>query len=164
MSEEKGTPYFQQLESQFRQYIENRVLLLKMQAAGKSAKISAALVVFLLLAMVGFFLLFFISIMAGYLFAELTGSLFYGFGIITGLYLLFFIILILLRKKYIEPFIANTVVKVIFEKEEESDFEKHNYVNTADEKVHTNDRPTEGGGKGVAENSERAGGSASKSN
>ena len=53
--------------------------------------------------------------MAGYFFAEKLGSLYAGFGIVTGIYAILLTILIA-RKKYLEKFVGNTVVRVLFDK------------------------------------------------
>ncbi|ULQ56511.1 phage holin family protein [Flavihumibacter rivuli] len=119
--ENEQQDYFSSLEGKFGEYLQNRLLLMKMQAAEKSSRLAGILVALLVLLLVGFFVLIFISIMAGYLFAELTGSLFYGFGIITAIYILLFILVLVFRKKYIEPLVTNTVIRVLFEKDEDEE-------------------------------------------
>ncbi|ULQ52616.1 phage holin family protein [Flavihumibacter fluvii] len=114
--EQQDPGYFEKAETMLRQYIGDRMLLFKLQASEKSARLTAVLVIGLILLMLGFFLLLFISIMAGYYFAELTGSLFYGFGIVTAFYLLVMIIILLVRKKHLQPYITNMVIRNIFDK------------------------------------------------
>ena len=108
--------YFEKTETMLRQYIGDKMLLFKLRASEQSARVSAILMIGVILVLVGFFLLFFISIMAGYYFAELTGSLFYGFGIITGFYFLVGVIILLVRKKHLQPYLTNMVIKMIFDK------------------------------------------------
>lgn len=108
--------YFEKTETILRQYIGDKMLLFKLRASEQSARVSAILMIGVILVLVGFFLLFFISIMAGYYFAELTGSLFYGFGIITGFYFLVGVIILLVRKKHLQPYLTNMVIKMIFDK------------------------------------------------
>lgn len=119
--ENEQQDYFSALEGKVGEYLQNRLLLMKMQAAEKSSRLAGILVALMVLLLVGFFVLIFISIMAGYLFAELTGSLFYGFGIITVIYILLFVLVLVLRKKYIEPYVTNTVIRVLFEKDEDEE-------------------------------------------
>ena len=114
--EQQDPGYFEKAETMLRQYIGDRMLLFKLQASEKSARLTAVLVIGLILLILGFFLLLFISIMAGYYFAELTGSLFYGFGIVTAFYLLVMIIILLVRKKHLQPYITNMVIRNIFDK------------------------------------------------
>lgn len=108
--------YFEKTETMLRQYIGDKMLLFKLRASEQSARVSAMLMIGVILVLVGFFLLFFISIMAGYYFAELTGSLFYGFGIITAFYFLVGVIILLVRKKHLQPYLTNMVIKMIFDK------------------------------------------------
>jgi protein-S-isoprenylcysteine O-methyltransferase Ste14 len=108
--------YFEKTEKLLQQYVSNRLLLFKLKITEKTSRLASMLVIFILLLMLGFFVLFFISIMAGYFFAEITGSLFYGFGIVTLGYILIFILALLLRKKYIDPFITNSVIRIFFDK------------------------------------------------
>jgi len=108
--------YFEKTETMLRQYIGDKMLLFKLRASEQSARVSAILMIGVILVLVGFFLLFFISIMAGYYFAELTGSLFYGFGIITAFYFLVGVIILLVRKKHLQPYLTNMVIKMIFDK------------------------------------------------
>ena len=100
--------YFEQTGQMFEEYVRNRLMLLKLRATEKTARLASLMLAFLIL--------LFISMMAGYYFAEVTGSLFYGFGIVALIYVVLFVIVFLLRKKYFDPFITNTIVRVFFDK------------------------------------------------
>lgn len=108
--------FFDESGKKLKTYIDERALLLKMQAVEKTSKLVAVLFTTLILALLGFFILFFLSIMLGYYFASLTNSLYAGFGIVAGLYLIIFIAILLLRKNVIEKYIINTVIATIFDK------------------------------------------------
>jgi hypothetical protein len=117
MAEEK--PFFAETKEELEDYLQNRLLLLKMQTAEKTAKLVASLSIGIVLGGLGFFMLFFLSIMAGYYFADLTNSLYIGFAIVTGAYLSLFLILFLLRKK-IASGIIDTVINIFFENDDQS--------------------------------------------
>lgn len=121
MSETKEPGYFEKLESQLQEYIDNRIWLIKLEATEKAARLSSLALLMLVLAGLAFFVLFFISLMAGYFFAERTGSLFYGFSIVAGIYLLLFILLLVFRKKYIGPFLVNQLIRLFLEKKNDDD-------------------------------------------
>jgi hypothetical protein len=53
--------------------------------------------------------------MLGYLFAEWTGNLFYGFAMLAGLYILLLLILLIAFKQWIRPRIINKVVSIFFD-------------------------------------------------
>lgn len=113
--------FFTESIKKVEQYVQDRLLLLKLQTAAKVSKLSALLFSGLVIALLSFFILFFLSIMAGYFFAELTHSLYAGFGIVTGFYILLLIIIIALRKNNIEKFVTNTVIKVFFDNDNDDD-------------------------------------------
>lgn len=113
--------YFERTEKLIRQYIEDRTLLLKLTATEKIARLAAALVIFLVISLVGFLLLLFISILAGYLFSVWTESYLIGFGIVTLVYLVLLVLVLTLRKKYLDPLITNTVVRIFFDKTADDD-------------------------------------------
>lgn len=129
MQEKKG--FFEETEEMVEKYVNDRMLLLKLQASEKAAHLTALLVSGIAIGMVAFFILMFLSIMAGYFFAELTNSLFYGFGIIALLYIILLIILITMRKKILHDFVANTVVRIFFEKQNDDDELNNTTASTA---------------------------------
>ncbi len=118
MMEQQAEHFFAESKAKIRNYFKNRLLLIKLQAVEKIAKLSSAMFTGLIIAILGFFILLFLSIMAGYLFADLTHSLFMGFGIVTLFYIVLLVILIKMRKKLLERFIVNTVIKIIFDQTE----------------------------------------------
>jgi polyferredoxin len=120
MDQEKKT-FFEQTQDLTEDYIKNRLWLLRLQTAEKSARLVSLVLTGLVLGLLGFFVLLFLSIMAGYFFAQLTGSLFYGFGLVTLFYLLLVLILIKLRKKYLEKWITDRVIRIFFDSSETDD-------------------------------------------
>ena len=113
--EERKERFFAETEELIERYIKDRLLLIRIDAAEKGAKLAAHFVTGMLLAVLFFFIIMFLSIMAGYYFSEVTGSQFYGFGIIAGFYILVFAILLAIRKRYIFPFLINLVIKTVFD-------------------------------------------------
>ena len=110
-------PFFSDAKKELEDYLQNRALLLKMQAADKSAKLVARLTVVILLGLLAFCVLFFLSIMAGYFFARLTGSIEWGFAIVAGVYFLLFFIFFLMRKRITQS-ITDTIVQILFKNDE----------------------------------------------
>jgi hypothetical protein len=96
-------------------YFHDRVELMRLELAEKAARLSADLAVGAILAMLGFFVLLFISLMAAYFISQLSGSLFTGFAIVASSYLLLLVVLLIWGKKWIGPRVSDTVVKIFFE-------------------------------------------------
>lgn len=118
--DEQQPGFFERTHKLTEQYIQDRLLLLRLNAAEKSARLAGLLISFLIIALLTFFVLFFISIIIGYLFVWVTGSLFWGFGIVAGFYALLLILVFIFRKRYIEKLIANTVIRVFFDRTSDS--------------------------------------------
>jgi cell division protein FtsW (lipid II flippase) len=112
--------FFTESRKELEQYVQDRILLLKMQASEKTARLVALLFTVLMIALLGFFILLFLSIMAGYYFAGITGSLFSGFGIVAAFYVVIMILLILTRS-WFDKKIINTVIGIFFDKTDEDD-------------------------------------------
>lgn len=110
-------PFFSDAKKELEDYLQNRALLIKMQAADKSSKLIARLTVVILLGLLAFCVLFFLSMMAGYFFARLTGSLEWGFAIVAGGYLLVFLFFFLMKKK-ITQLITDTIIQILFKNDE----------------------------------------------
>lgn len=117
MQEEDNQPtFFTESRQKLEQYIQDRVLLLKLQMVEKVSQLTALLFTGLTLALLTFFILLFLSIMAGYFFAGITGSLYIGFGIVSAVYIGLFVLIIKLRKNVIEKYIVDAVIKIFMDK------------------------------------------------
>lgn len=110
--------FFSELKQLVIDYFEARIQLLKIGAYEKIAKITAVLFSSLIIALLGFFLLFFLSISGGFYFGRLLNDNALGFLIIFGIYLILFVFIILFRKKLLEKFIIDKVIEQLFENEE----------------------------------------------
>ncbi len=110
--------FFTDTKEEIENYLQNRILLLKMQTAGKLSLLIAKLSLLFILGLLGFCVLFFLSIVGGYYFADITGSLYMGYGIIVFIYLSFFIIVYFRRQKMVSS-IRNQIIKVLFENDEQ---------------------------------------------
>jgi uncharacterized membrane protein YdjX (TVP38/TMEM64 family) len=124
--EQEEPSFFEESRQQIEQYIQDRLLLLKLETAEKIARLGGLLFTGLVLALLSFFVLLFLSIMGGYFFASLTGSLYAGFGIIAGFYLFLFVMIIWFGKTWIEKTVADEIIKIVFEKEKEEFNEANN--------------------------------------
>lgn len=114
--EEDKKDFLDETYGLFTDYVEDRILLLKIQTAEKSGKLLAALMSIAVLALFGFFILLFISIMGAYYFAEVTGSTFYGFSIIAGIYVMLLLVFLFVNKQVLSKRIMNMVIRIFFER------------------------------------------------
>ncbi len=118
--EEPQTDFFTGSKEAVEQYLQDRLLLLKLQVADKSSRLAALLFFGLIIALISFFILMFLSMMAGFYFATITGNLYMGFGIITALYVLIMLLLVIKRKWFAKR-VIDAIIQVLFDKNDELD-------------------------------------------
>jgi hypothetical protein len=109
-------------------YIHSRLLLIRLQAVEKISKLAAAMFSGLIIGMLSFFIILFLSIMAAWYFGQLLDSPFKGFGIICAFYILVLILVLVFRKRVLQKTIINTVINIFFEQTSE---EKKDDTNTS---------------------------------
>lgn len=113
-----GPDYFQEMKVLVTDYLAARIKLIKYEVYEKSAKITATLFSSFVIAMLAFFMLFFLSIALGFYFGAVFSSLGTGFLLVTGIYLVLLIPFIVFRKSLIEKLIINRMIEQLTEKEE----------------------------------------------
>jgi membrane protein YdbS with pleckstrin-like domain len=115
MNEEAN--YFQDTKKKIKQYIDQRILLLRLQATKKISNITAGLVTVVVIVIVALLLIIFASFTAGYWLAEITGSLAAGFGIVALFYLIVFLFVILFLRKILRNFFINKFIEFFNKKD-----------------------------------------------
>src|SRR5450432_1600921 len=93
--------FFEETQDLIESYVSNRLRLFKLQTAEKSSRVVTLLFAGLVIGILSFFILLFVSIMAAYFFSEKLHSQFYGFAVVALIYILLLVIAIWLRKKYL---------------------------------------------------------------
>jgi hypothetical protein len=109
---EKQENFFTESRELFQKYVEDRLLLIKLQVVEKISGVAAMIFAGVVMILLSFFILLFVSLTACYFFASLTGSLYLGFGIVTAFYLLLLLVILAVRKKLIKK-IAGIFIKTL---------------------------------------------------
>ncbi|SFP58918.1 phage holin family protein [Parafilimonas terrae] len=109
--------YFQETRQKLNEYIQRRILLLKLQAADKVSHAASTIITATIITILVLFVLIFASIAAAYWLATLTGSLAAGFGIVALFYLFVFLFVILFLRKIIRNSFVDKFVKLIYKKD-----------------------------------------------
>ena len=110
--------FFVQIKEMVEDYVDDRVLLLKLQATEKAAKATSTLFIG---ALVGFFcliLFMIISFIAGYYLSKVVDSYPGGFAILAGIYVLLISFLLYLHKRVTGKMIINSIIKFSFDSKE----------------------------------------------
>jgi len=118
---EKEADFFVESKQKVKDYVHDRMLLLKLEMVEKTSKLLSVMFIGLLITILSLFILLFLSFMAGYYFAAITGSLYLGFGIVCGFYVLLLLFMIFAGKKILHTFITNTVIETIFDQTADND-------------------------------------------
>lgn len=113
---EEEPDFFAESKSLFQSYLNERIALLKLQVAEKVSVTAGAIVMGVVLAVLGLFLLLFISITLGFLLSNWLGSRAVGFGIVTGIYLLLVLIVAFFGKQVFGNAITQKMIQSFFKK------------------------------------------------
>ncbi|MBV9961057.1 MAG: phage holin family protein [Parafilimonas sp.] len=116
-TEETTADYFQDIKTKATQYVQQRLLLFRLQATEKISKIAATIITTVLLAVIGLFLLIFLSVTAALWIGESLGSNAAGFGIVTGFYLLVFLFVMFVLKKILQNSFINKLIRLFHKKD-----------------------------------------------
>jgi len=110
--------YFVQVKEMIQEYVEDRLLLLKMQTTEKAAHVTATIFIVLAVGFIGLVVFMIISFIAGYYLSQAVDSYPGGFAILAGIYILLIFLLLYLHKRYTAKIVADKVVKFAFENKE----------------------------------------------
>lgn len=107
--------YFDETYELVKKYTDDRLLLLKIQSAKKTAKITSKVIFIFIASILAFFVMMFLGFMLAYYFAEKMNSNFYGFSTVAGIYLLSLILFIIIYRNYFSVKVMNMVTGIFFE-------------------------------------------------
>lgn len=113
--ENKPEGYFDETYELLKKYTDDRLLLLKIQSAKKTAKIISKTIFIFISSIILFFIMMFLGFMLAHYFAEKMNSTFYGFGIVAGIYICLFIVFLIAYKSYFGNKIMNMITGIFFE-------------------------------------------------
>ncbi len=113
----EGNPnaYFEETYELVKKYTDDRLLLLKIQSAKKTAKITNKIIFISVVSILLFFAFMFFGFMLAYFFAEKLNSTFYGFAVVTSISVFILLLFIILYKTYFSDKVMNMITQVFFE-------------------------------------------------
>lgn len=107
--------YFDETYELVKKYTDDRLLLIKIQSAKKTATLTSKVIYIFIASILLFFAMMFFGFMLAYYFAEKLNSNFYGFSIVAGICIGLLLLFMILYKVYFSDKIKNMVTKVFFE-------------------------------------------------
>jgi len=111
------SPVISELRQLITEYFDARLKLIKLETFEKIAKVTAVLFSSLVVALLAFFLLFFLSMSAGFYLGKIFDNLALGFLAVTGLYLILFVLVLLMKKDLLENFLIERIIGELTKKE-----------------------------------------------
>lgn len=111
------SPVISELRQLITEYFDARLKLIKLETFEKIAKVTAVLFSSLVVALLGFFLLFFLSLSAGFYLGKIFDSLALGFLAVTGLYLILFALVLFMKKDLLENLLIERIIGELTKKE-----------------------------------------------
>lgn len=106
--------FFVETKEMIEEYVEDRLLMLRLQTTEKAAKASSFIFIALAVSFICLIVIMIISFIIGYSLSQAVGSYQAGFGILAAIYILLIFLLLYLNKKFIAKKIADTVIKFSF--------------------------------------------------
>lgn len=113
--ENNSETYFDETYELVKKYTDDRILLLKIQTAKKTAKLTSSLVFIFIASILAFFVLLFIGFMSAYFFAEKMNNTFYGFATVAGIFFGLLLLFMILYKSYFSGKIKDMITDIFFE-------------------------------------------------
>jgi hypothetical protein len=115
------SPVISELRQLITEYFDARLKLIKLETFEKIAKVTAVLFSSLVVALLGFFLLFFLSMSLGFFLGKVFDSMALGFLSVTGLYLILFMLVLFMKKDLMENFLIERIIGELTKKEDDDE-------------------------------------------
>ncbi len=110
--------FFVHVKEMVEDYVDDRLLLLKLQATEKAAKASSNLFIGMVITFISLILFMIISFIAGYYLSQLVDSYPGGFAILAGIYIILVFVLLYVHKKITGKMIVDSIIKFSFDTKE----------------------------------------------
>jgi hypothetical protein len=121
---EKAFARAEELAGNIKEYVNNRLRMVKLSAAEKASKVAANFIALTITMVIMLFFIVFASLALAFVLGEWTGKLYWGFLIVAGLYLLFAAIIWIAKAKLLQLPIMNSLLQQLYSEEEEEENEK----------------------------------------
>lgn len=119
MDKDKQT-FFEETRNLVEGYVEDRILLFKLQTGEKAAKLVSSFYIMFFIGLLLFIILLILTVIAGYFLAFLTNNFIIGFGIVAVIYVILIFIVYSMHKKFLGKRVMDSVIKLLFESKEET--------------------------------------------
>ncbi|ANI90138.1 hypothetical protein A9P82_13095 [Arachidicoccus ginsenosidimutans] len=119
--EEQKEDFFKDYGNKITEYIDDRLLLLRLKSVKKISQVMGQLMCIAIIMGLCLLIFLFLSVMLGFLLGRLFDSEFAGFGTVTGLFIIALVIMIVKRKQIQSKFFGNLIIDILLDKNEDED-------------------------------------------
>ncbi|MES2780960.1 MAG: phage holin family protein [Bacteroidota bacterium] len=116
--EKQAEVFADNMKQQLTDYLQLRLDLLKADFTEKTALIFSKLITGVIVLVMLFMVLIFGSLVMGFYFGNMLGSLMLGFAVVTGFYVLLIVLVLLVKDKLIQAPVANQIIDIMYESDE----------------------------------------------
>lgn len=124
--EDNFSNYFNQTGKVAKEYLETRLDLIKLQAAGKLSKALGLFFSLILAFLLFFFVIVFLGMVLGFWIGEMTNSFTIGFSCSAALFIVLLGILLIFRKPLIQIPLSNLLIKELMSEMDMDDNDERN--------------------------------------
>ena len=122
--EDNFKDYVTETKNVISNYLEARWKLTRLNVSGRLAHTLGVFLAIIIAAMLGFFVVMFLGLLLAFWITDLSGSHTLGFAVSAFLFIIFFVIVLIFRRKLIQDPLANILVRELSEETEETEEEK----------------------------------------
>ncbi len=119
MLEKEKETFFEEARHLVEDYMEDRILLLRLQAGEQVAKLVSSLYIMFAIGLLLFIILLILTVIAGYFLSALTGNFAVGFGIVIIIYVVAIFVLYFMHRSFLGKYVTNAIIKLMFDKKDE---------------------------------------------
>lgn len=111
--------FFKSTQQLAEEYIRERLLLLKLETAEKSARLASLVFASIIIGIFATIVILLLTVLGCYYLRQITQSWYLGIGLVTAFYVLIVVVLIIFRKSLLCNYITNFVIRIFFEKHDD---------------------------------------------
>ncbi len=118
---EKTFARTEELAAHVKEFVNNRIAAAKLSIAEKTSKLAAKIIAIIIVSLVFFLFLIFASTALAYSLSKLTGELYWGFLIVSGIYFLLLVLIWKTKERLLRIPIMNAILHQLFNDADEED-------------------------------------------
>ncbi|AYD48678.1 MAG TPA: hypothetical protein VFQ86_13875 [Arachidicoccus soli] len=118
--EDNTNTFFTDYGEKIQDYIEDRLLLIRLRTVKKISNLMGQLISVIIIALLATLTFLFLSIMLGFFLGDLFNNYYAGFGTVTLLFIIALVLAVQYRAKLMRKFMGG-IIDIILDKTEEND-------------------------------------------